>query len=592
MAVERRLAPELRGVPLGVVQYDARSLNVADFAPEPAAARRDDRSDGSLIAVSYEARARGVKRQMRGIEARQCCPELKLVRVPTSHGKADITLYRNAGEEVLSALAEALGEDCAVEKASIDESYADATPAAKRALARRPWKELVAKAAAATKLGGGSAHHSRAEARNGFGPAASGARGGNDEARRALFFVAERAALPESEQLLIAAAAVVAEARERVEEKTTFSTSGGIATNKLLAKLASGMHKPRQQTLLAPSEQDSVMRDLPLDRLRGLGGKLGDTLKRELDCETASELAACSEARVRAAVGERNAAFAITLAKGIDTSPVKDRREALQTGYSKTFRGKNELWDDKAIEHWVLELARQLAERLAAERLKGREHTGLTLGLQSRAIANKGGWKSISLNCPLRPAGGIEAHAKLLAAPCVTAIRRWIDSLPRRESITCLSVGASKFERVDTKRQRMLSFVPAGSVPKPEPKTTPAEAADDLTGGAAGTVCAAGATDGNSRAQLTPTAAMDAMVPPEAQEADSASFALEGVDLAEQRLLMRQFELNRQRPAPQPSQPRPTKRARGGGKGGGGKGGGKNAGSQGSQRISSFFVRK
>ena len=85
---------------------------------------------------------------------------------------------------------------------------------------------------------------------------------------------------------------------------------------------------------------------------------------------------------------------------------------------------------------------------------------------------------------------------------------------------------------------------------------------------------------------------MDAMVPPEAQEADSASFALEGVDLAEQRLLMRQFELDRQRPAPQPSQPRPTKRARDGGKGGGGKGGGKNAGSQGSQRISSFFVRK
>ena len=112
----------------------------------------------------------------------------------------------------------------------------------------------------------------------------------------------------------------------------------------------------------------------------------------------------------------------------------------------------------------------------------------------------------------------------------MTAIRRWIDSLPRRESITCLSVGASKIERVDTKRQRMLSFVPAGSVPKPEPKTTPAEAADDLTGGAAGTVCAAGATDGNSRAQLTPTAAMDAMVPPEPQEADSASFALEGVE--------------------------------------------------------------
>lgn len=51
----------------------------------------DDRlansSNGSLIAVSYEARAAGVKRNMRGGEARALCTDLQLVQVPTAHGR-------------------------------------------------------------------------------------------------------------------------------------------------------------------------------------------------------------------------------------------------------------------------------------------------------------------------------------------------------------------------------------------------------------------------------------------------------------------------------------------------------------------------
>jgi hypothetical protein len=41
-------------------------------------------SNGSLIAVSYEARKAGVKRNMRAIAARQVCPELQLVQVRVS----------------------------------------------------------------------------------------------------------------------------------------------------------------------------------------------------------------------------------------------------------------------------------------------------------------------------------------------------------------------------------------------------------------------------------------------------------------------------------------------------------------------------
>lgn len=39
----------------------------------------------------------GVKRNMRGAEAKTVCPDLILVQVPTDHEKADLSIYREAG---------------------------------------------------------------------------------------------------------------------------------------------------------------------------------------------------------------------------------------------------------------------------------------------------------------------------------------------------------------------------------------------------------------------------------------------------------------------------------------------------------------
>ena len=45
----------------------------------------------SIIAVGYEARARGVTRQMRGDDAKAKCPNINLIHVPEVRGKADLT---------------------------------------------------------------------------------------------------------------------------------------------------------------------------------------------------------------------------------------------------------------------------------------------------------------------------------------------------------------------------------------------------------------------------------------------------------------------------------------------------------------------
>ena len=61
---------------------------------------------------------------MRGDEAKAKCPEIVLVHVPESRGKADLTLFREAGAEVIEVLA--TFTEC-IERASIDEAYLDLT---------------------------------------------------------------------------------------------------------------------------------------------------------------------------------------------------------------------------------------------------------------------------------------------------------------------------------------------------------------------------------------------------------------------------------------------------------------------------------
>ena len=79
MQVERKRRPELIGKPCAVVQYNSFQ-------------------GGGIIALSYEAKAMGVKRSMRGAQAKEKCPEIQLVTVDVKREKADLSAYREAGE--------------------------------------------------------------------------------------------------------------------------------------------------------------------------------------------------------------------------------------------------------------------------------------------------------------------------------------------------------------------------------------------------------------------------------------------------------------------------------------------------------------
>ena len=100
--------------------------------------------------MNYEARAKGVTRQMRGDDAREKCPDIVLVHVPESREKADLTKYRRAGREVIEVL---LASGAVVERASIDEAYLDLTKVVENRLKVR--ERVEGSQVANTHLGGG-----------------------------------------------------------------------------------------------------------------------------------------------------------------------------------------------------------------------------------------------------------------------------------------------------------------------------------------------------------------------------------------------------------------------------------------------------
>ncbi|KAG5479771.1 hypothetical protein LSCM4_05779 [Leishmania orientalis] len=263
---------------------------------------------GSLIAVNYPARARGVKRfSLSPDEVRRELPEVQMSHIATyamgeseysypeaphiNTHKVSLEPYRHASRQIFAILRMEPG--VIVGKAGIDEAYLDVTEAARRELA-----EVRAAAAGAsldplvdvmepsTRL----IEDRRAEMEAWLGARGTSLAAVFDEPMRALirgecgaelegsraFCVGvDDAAYAERCLLLCAASRVVHRLRQRIYAELHYDCSAGIAHNRVLAKCISATHKPNQQTLLLPDRSASALFELPLSGLRGFGGKLG-----------------------------------------------------------------------------------------------------------------------------------------------------------------------------------------------------------------------------------------------------------------------------------------------------------------------------
>jgi DNA polymerase eta len=431
--VQARRDPSLRGVPTAVVQYNPHEQGGVTNVP-PDAPRRCNAGNGSIIALSYEARAAGVKRGMRGEEARRACPAIQLVQVPTSHQKADLSIYRDEGKAVIDVL---LRRVAMVERASIDEAYLDLTREAAALLAAQGLAACV-DAARGTHVGGVEAMPeamlSQGALRRGHAGAGADAAATPPEQLSAAWLARPREDWSRDEMQLVAGAALAAQLRADVRAALGHSCSAGVAPNKLLAKLATGLRKPDAQTLLPPAATAALVSQLPLARLRGLGGALGAQVTAELQCTTAGELAQVPLARLQARFGEERGAFLHALARGASDEPVKARDVPVSLATSKTFRGQLALRGLEAVHRWLRELAAELEERLAEDRaLNARTPRLLTVSVGPAGAAH------FSASCPLR------AGAATMADDAAALVRRWATAQPTALVVTGMGLRAGNF---------------------------------------------------------------------------------------------------------------------------------------------------
>ncbi|XP_062286488.1 DNA polymerase eta [Scomber scombrus] len=359
--VEQRLNPALKNTSCVVAQYKTWK-------------------GGSIIAVSYEARAHGVTRNMWVDDAKQLCQDLQVARVRESHGKADLTYYREASVEVI----EVMSRFAVIERASIDEAYMDLTAAVQQRLKNMAGKQIEPHLLRTTYIQGYPQIFADQQV-----SAEDIVLDKEEQRSRGLQQWLASTSVPLSgehdsaELRLTMGAIIVEEMRAAVEEHTGFRCSAGISQNKVLAKLACGLNKPNRQTILPLDSVTVLFNSLPVSKIRNLGGKLGTSITETLGIENMGELTRFSQAQLGQHFGEKTGQWLYDLCRGIEFEAVKPRQLPKSIGCSKNFPGKTSLATKEQVQYWLQQLALELEERLTKDReVNGRVAKLLTVGVR------------------------------------------------------------------------------------------------------------------------------------------------------------------------------------------------------------------
>ncbi|XP_032408271.1 DNA polymerase eta isoform X2 [Xiphophorus hellerii] len=356
--VEQRLNPALKNTPCVVAQYKTWK-------------------GGGIIAVSYEARAHGVTRNMWVDDARKLCPDLQVARVRESHGKADLTHYREASVEVI----EVMSRFAVIERASIDEAYMDLTAAVQQRCKNIADQQIDQRLLRTTHIQGYPFPDDWSNQVDGSAL----------EQRRSRGVQQWLESLPvptlgeqnSAELQLTVGALIVEEMRAAVEKHTGFRCSAGISHNKVLAKLACGLNKPNRQTILPLDSVTELFSTLPISKIRNLGGKMGASITETLGVENMGDLTQFSQVQLGQHFGEKTGQWLYDLCRGIEFEAVKPRQLPKSIGCSKNFPGKTSLATKQQVQYWLHQLALELEERLTKDReVNGRVAKLLTVGVR------------------------------------------------------------------------------------------------------------------------------------------------------------------------------------------------------------------
>ena len=159
--------------------------------------------------------------------------------------------------------------------------------------------------------------------------------------------------------------------QRRVKDELELGISVGVATNKLVAKVASDYEKPAGVTVVRPGEEESFLAPLAVERLPGVGPAMLTQL-RDRGVVTVGDLARVPPTLLRLSFGVWGEALAHR-ARGEDVCLVTPRQSVKSISRETTF--DEDTADTGLLESTLLALAEDVGRRLRKKKYEARTVT-------------------------------------------------------------------------------------------------------------------------------------------------------------------------------------------------------------------------
>ncbi len=159
--------------------------------------------------------------------------------------------------------------------------------------------------------------------------------------------------------------------KQLIREEIGLTASAGVASCKLVAKIASDLEKPDGLTVVPAGTEKEFLAVLPIERLWGVGEHTRQSL-RLLGVKTIGDLHRLPAGLLEAKFGKSGARMQLA-ALGIDPRPVEATRTIQSIGQEETFAA--DLTDHAALRRELLAMAIKVGRRLRDHGLRGRTIT-------------------------------------------------------------------------------------------------------------------------------------------------------------------------------------------------------------------------
>ncbi len=153
--------------------------------------------------------------------------------------------------------------------------------------------------------------------------------------------------------------------QRRIRDEVSLPASLGIASSRLVAKVACDVGKPHGLVVVPQGGEAAFLAPLPVERLWGVGKVTGARL-RTLGIEVVADLAAWDAGALERLLGQAGRMLHAA-ALGQDASPLHTERERRSISHERTF--SEDTADAEFLRLTLLEMSDDLAGRLRAERL-------------------------------------------------------------------------------------------------------------------------------------------------------------------------------------------------------------------------------